>query len=375
PLTYIWEATGQTAVTHTVSSRTDIISFTWPVTGTQTVTVTASKGTAVVSDTHTITINPLPADLVIGPLELVTPLPIRPYEPVQFRTTISNTGDIDVSDQFFVNIYFDPSEVYSDSIPMQYSDGYVAIASLAGGDSRVVTVTSATGFANEPANHQVYAMVDSGEQISEADETNNIAGPLVVNVTPYNPYITLLPDCGSGPNAQIQVNGVNWPPNDDIALYWEDVLQATILASGHDGSFSHAMIVSAPTNGLYELKAVAQRGLTATAKFAVPCAAPPTSVVISGPTQGFVSASHTFTATVSPPETTLPLTYTWEATGHAPIVRAISSRADAVPFSWAATGTYTVAVSVANAVGGPVMATHTFIAIEPQAYLPLVAKE
>ncbi|MCP4423395.1 MAG: hypothetical protein GY803_02780, partial [Chloroflexi bacterium] len=117
PLTYIWEATGQTAVTHTVSSRTDIISFTWPVTGTQTVTVTASKGTAVVSDTHTITINPLPApaDLVIGPLELVTPQPVRPYDPVQFRTTISNTGDIDITNQFLVDIYLDPAEVYRDS--------------------------------------------------------------------------------------------------------------------------------------------------------------------------------------------------------------------------------------------------------------------
>ncbi|MCP4428304.1 MAG: hypothetical protein GY803_27770, partial [Chloroflexi bacterium] len=196
PLTYTWEATGQTAVTHTVSSRTDIISFTWPVTGTQTVTVTASKGTAVVSDTHTITINPLPApaDLVIGPLELVTPQPVRPYDPVQFRTTISNTGDIDITNQFFVDIYLDPAEVYRDSIPGPFSDGYIAIDSLAGGASIVVTITAAAGFANEPAIHQAYAMVDSSQTISEANETNNIAGPLAVNVIPY---LTLLNNCGS----------------------------------------------------------------------------------------------------------------------------------------------------------------------------------
>lgn len=41
PITYTWEATGQTPETHTVNAISDTVSFTWPVIGTQTVTVTA----------------------------------------------------------------------------------------------------------------------------------------------------------------------------------------------------------------------------------------------------------------------------------------------------------------------------------------------
>ncbi|HEY3342796.1 MAG TPA: PQQ-dependent sugar dehydrogenase, partial [Anaerolineae bacterium] len=52
PITYVWQATGQATVTHTVG-LTDTITFTWNSTGTQAITVTASNGSAV-QDTHSI---------------------------------------------------------------------------------------------------------------------------------------------------------------------------------------------------------------------------------------------------------------------------------------------------------------------------------
>lgn len=58
PLTYVWQATSQTPVTHTdVTSITDVFSFTWDVTGTQRITVTATNLLASRSGTYTIAIS------------------------------------------------------------------------------------------------------------------------------------------------------------------------------------------------------------------------------------------------------------------------------------------------------------------------------
>ena len=58
PITYTWQAMGQTPVVHTGSGLSDTVSFTWNVTGTKTVTVTAQNcsDTGIDSDTHVITV-------------------------------------------------------------------------------------------------------------------------------------------------------------------------------------------------------------------------------------------------------------------------------------------------------------------------------
>ncbi|MCP4428542.1 MAG: PKD domain-containing protein, partial [Chloroflexi bacterium] len=90
------------------------------------------------------------------------------------------------------------------------------------------------------------------------------------------------------------------------------------------------------------------------------------------PTTGPVNATASFTATVNPISTTLPLTYTWEATGQTAVARAAASLADVVSFTWPVTGTQTITVSVSNAVGGPIIATHTFTVEMQTLYLPLM---
>ena len=58
PITYAWQATGPTPVTHTAYSLSDTVAFTWTIAGTQTVTVTtANCGSSDVA-THTIAIRP-----------------------------------------------------------------------------------------------------------------------------------------------------------------------------------------------------------------------------------------------------------------------------------------------------------------------------
>ena len=127
-----------------------------------------------------------PADLVMfSPPQLISTPPIVAYEPVQFSVIITNSGQTDVNSQFFVDVYLDPTNIYTDRIPLTESGGYVAVSSLAGGASRVLTITAPLGFKNDPATHQVYGMVDSVQQIAESVETNNISQPgTVVDVTP-----------------------------------------------------------------------------------------------------------------------------------------------------------------------------------------------
>ena len=57
PITYVWQATGQAPVTHTVNDRSDAVTFAWNTHGTQAITVTAQNGWGAVSDTHVITVN------------------------------------------------------------------------------------------------------------------------------------------------------------------------------------------------------------------------------------------------------------------------------------------------------------------------------
>ena len=123
--------------------------------------------------TETPTNTPNPADLVIvGQPTLHITRPLAEYTPVAVSVVISNTGDVDINSQFFVDIYFDPDP--SDlnlptSIGVNSSSGYMAVSSLAGRTSRVITITAPLGFTgNLTVTRDVYAMVDSLQTISEA---------------------------------------------------------------------------------------------------------------------------------------------------------------------------------------------------------------
>lgn len=178
--------------------------------GTYTVSALAGTNGATASDTFTIpcvgqptptpgaTFTPSPADLIaVGPPKLLSSPPLIAYRPMQFSVAITNTGDLDVDTQFFVDIYLDPTTIMTDRIPLVQSDGYAAVSSLAGGASRVITITSPYGFTNSPTNHQVYGMVDSVLQIVEVSEINNVTNPLTVNnVTPAATPTPTVPSSG-----------------------------------------------------------------------------------------------------------------------------------------------------------------------------------
>ena len=56
PITYVWQATGQSVVTHTGRGSSDSINLTWNMTGTQAITVTATNALNTVDDSHLINV-------------------------------------------------------------------------------------------------------------------------------------------------------------------------------------------------------------------------------------------------------------------------------------------------------------------------------
>ncbi|MCB8942811.1 MAG: pilus assembly protein [Ardenticatenaceae bacterium] len=171
----------------------------------------------------TNTPTPAPEDLlIVGPPVLVSTPPIVAYQPVQFSFTISNTGDVDIAQLFFVDLFIDPAMTPipvppgTISIPLSMSDGFTAISNMPGQSTRVVTITSPLGFTNSPENHVIQGMVDSVLQVNEDIETNNISAPLTVDyVTPAN---TPTPSPTPGGNDIDTISGIvrvritNWVP-------------------------------------------------------------------------------------------------------------------------------------------------------------------
>jgi hypothetical protein len=182
--------------------------------------VPCDSATAVPTSTATVTPTPDPADLIIvGPPQLISQPPIIAYRPVQFSVVISNTGDVDVNNQFFVDLFLDPQGPVQPGdirIPINQSSGYAGVSSLPGNATRVISITAPFGFANDPTLHNVYGMVDSIEQIDESIETNNISAMATADyVTPGpTPTATATPIGGTGVNTLVGI--VYWTSDDGL---------------------------------------------------------------------------------------------------------------------------------------------------------------
>ncbi len=103
-------------------------------------------------------------------------------------------------------------------------------------------------------------------------------------------------------------------------------------------------------------------------------ALPPTALTVEGPGVGTRDTIYTYTALVEPGDATLPLTYTWRATDHAPVTRTVAAYTDTLAFTWGVSGTKHITVTAAND-GGAVTGTRTVLVDPPYAvHLPLVLR-
>jgi uncharacterized repeat protein (TIGR01451 family) len=114
--------------------------------------------------------------------------PLAEDDAVNFQVEISNDGELDSVNQFFVGLYFDPPLPEGSGvthIPQNYRSELVAISWLASGKSITVTITAEDGFGS-PGLHDVYVVVDSdpGPEglIDEVSETDNVSQLLQVEV-------------------------------------------------------------------------------------------------------------------------------------------------------------------------------------------------
>ncbi len=84
----------------------------------------------------------------------------------------------------------------------------------------------------------------------------------------------------------------------------------------------------------------------------------PAQVTISGAAIGTMAFPHALTAAVTPIEAHLPVTYTWQATGQAPVVQ-VAGLQDAATFTWDLPGTQVITVAATNLCGGTAQALFT----------------
>ena len=103
-------------------------------------------------------------------------------------------------------------------------------------------------------------------------------------------------------------------------------------------------------------------------------AIPPEGVEISGPSLGSPDTPYTFTASITPLTTTLPVTYIWQADGQTTITHT-GEVSDTITFTWLTPGTKTISITASNEEG--TINTQHSITIEPieyKIYLPMLAK-
>jgi|GEM_PF-2143229 len=211
-LVFTWDPAGPDPAadihTYTLPSKTEDVGLSW----TQTINIPQTAGWR---QEHTIQATskflsdeaifevPCPApDLeVLGPPEVVTPTTVMAGDTVTFTVNITNSGDLDAINQFFVGLYFDPALTTAITstthISQEYRVGFQAISSLAAGSGRTLTYTIPAAF-DSAGPHTVYAVVDSdpaevGLITTELLETNNVSPALALDVE-ENPDATPVPE-------------------------------------------------------------------------------------------------------------------------------------------------------------------------------------
>lgn len=98
------------------------------------------------------------------------------------------------------------------------------------------------------------------------------------------------------------------------------------------------------------------------------------AINILGPSEEVFGHVITFNTTVLPPTATIPITFTWQATGQASITHSLYSVSDTMTYTWPVTGTQTITVSAANC-GGSVTNTHMITLYTSRVFLPLVLRQ
>ena len=114
-------------------------------------------------------------DLIIDAID-TRPHKPAPGQSIEVDITITNRGTADAGG-FFVDWYADESET---PMPGDVGDEYEWVTALSTEDTTIITL-SYNGYSPVGA-YEMYAQIDTEEDVDESDETNNIFGPQAINV-------------------------------------------------------------------------------------------------------------------------------------------------------------------------------------------------
>jgi uncharacterized repeat protein (TIGR01451 family) len=198
PITYVWQATGQSTITTTTSSISNTVNFAWNPGGVQAVTVTVSNAAApVVSDTHVITIaNPLPTIGALLP-------PTRTINTSGFTLMVTGTGYVSNSQALWDGQALATTYVNSGTVNVNVTADLLTVL---GGHAVVVSNTTPGGGVSNVMTFTV----------------NNPAPTLTNN----NP----LTRTAGGPTFTINLTGTNFVAG--ALLWWDGLTPLATFGSG-----------------------------------------------------------------------------------------------------------------------------------------------
>ena len=108
----------------------------------------------------------------------------------------------------------------------------------------------------------------------------------------------------------------------------------------------------------------------------LPCAHPLTGIGISGLAAGTIDFAYPFTATVTPPNASTPITYVWQATNQIPVTQTGAFTQSVIPFTWTTDGVKVITATAMNC-GATFSTTHPIVVQGPSwyIYLPVVLRK
>ncbi|KAA3656816.1 MAG: hypothetical protein DWQ04_29990 [Chloroflexi bacterium] len=140
--------------------------------------------------TPTATQTSLLIDLTVDDLQVIQLDILDPDEPFSVQATVSNIGDVDISGQFFVDFYLNPSQ--TGPFLISESVAFKTIFGLAVGTQQTINVTIPGGMV-QTVDNTLYVQVDSFNQINETNEANNETAVLNFDVLPRKEWFIYLP--------------------------------------------------------------------------------------------------------------------------------------------------------------------------------------
>ena len=364
PITYIWHATTQQTITH-VNGIDDDATFSWLVPYTYTLHVTASNGFSTVTDTHQIIIYPA------APIPGCASFPISIYEGVRAvypPNTFGDQRDFPDTTDFHPS---SPKPLYAQfpynvpDVPLENAqEGYIYKIERGLGAGvfnwliwNLGIPSSANTLLNSlsaPGNSTDYINYFDGGQpttpyypwvvrgyVNPFDDQDLILNPSDwLRVESGNVHNTAVLDAINahalnGRELRLPVWG-GTPQSQGGEIFWQMAQLGVFRLHGHN--------LTGPSGASWLLVEFVRWDTAVCTEGQYPVA----EVDISGVVTGSTHTDYDFTATVVPTLTTQPITYTWQATGQAPLTN-LAGISDTITLNWATPGVQTIIVTAENA--------------------------